>query len=432
MIERYQTEAMAEIWSEKNKFQKWLDVEIAVCWGWADEGVIPREVCVEIEGKADFSISRIQEIEDKVNHDMIAFVSNVAENVGPSGRYLHLGLTSSDVLDTASSLLIKESLSVILGKVKALGLKLLVLASEHKYTPCVGRTHGIHAEPTTFGLKLLNWYAQIQRDQDRLLEAMEQISFGKLSGAVGTYAHCPPSLEERVCARLGLKPDPVATQVIQRDRHAHVLNTLALLGCSLERFAVEIRHLQRTEVLEVMEPFGREQKGSSAMPHKKNPIVSERITGMSRLLRSYAMAAMENVALWHERDISHSSVERVIWPDSFHLVDYMLSRFDHLISGMQINMDRMLRNLNITRGLIYSQRVLLELVEKYGMNREDAYSVVQEKAMKCWEGERPFLELLWEDKRVSNLISRKELENLFDYTYYYKHVDQIFSRFLSD
>jgi len=432
LIDRYQTEKMAEIWSERNKYQKWLDVEIAVCWGWNEEGVIASDTCEEIEQKASFSVDRIQEIEEQVHHDVIAFVTNVAENVGPSGRYIHLGLTSSDVLDTASSLLLKESLMVILERLDAMSKKLHVLARENKYTPCVGRTHGIHAEPTTFGLKLLNWYAQIQRDRQRLEDAMKIIAFGKLSGAVGTYAHCPPSLEKRVCSRLGLEPDPVATQVIQRDRHAQVLNALAILGASLERFAVEIRHLQRTEVLEVMEPFGKKQKGSSAMPHKKNPIISERITGMSRLLRSYALAAMENVALWHERDISHSSVERVIWPDAFHLADYMLLKFDYLISDMVINKEKMLENLDFTKGLIYSQKVLLELVEKYGLKREEAYALVQEKAMLCWEGQGSFLELLWKDSKINERMSREELENLFDYTYYYRHIDEIFSRFLTE
>lgn len=431
MIERYSTDIMKKIWSDQNKYQVWLDVEIAVCKAWSEKGIIPRSAVEDIEKNGTFSVERINEIENEVHHDVIAFVTNVAENVGPNGRYIHLGLTSSDVLDTASSILLKQSLENVIARLGSTCEDLFDKAGQFKLVPCVGRTHGIHAEPLTFGLKLLNWYSQLQRDRKRLISALEEISYGKLSGAVGTYAHCPPDIEKNVCNSLGLKPSPVSTQVLQRDRHAQVISAISFLACSIERFAVEIRHLQRTEVLEVLEPFGKKQKGSSAMPHKKNPIICERLTGMARLLRSYSSAAMENIALWHERDISHSSVERIIWPDAFNLIDYMLDKFTNIVKHMVVQKDRMEKNLQLTKGLVYSQRVLLQLVEQFNMKREDAYSVVQENAMKCWDGDETFLDLLSNDERLSGLISREELEGLFDNNYYYRYINEIFNRFSS-
>ncbi|WP_024822163.1 MULTISPECIES: adenylosuccinate lyase [Aminobacterium] len=429
MIERYETEEMKRMWSDHNKYQTWLQVELAVCKAWTEEGLIPEEALKDIEEKADFDIERIYEIESQVHHDVIAFVSAVAEKVGANGRYIHLGLTSSDVLDTASSLMLRKSLDVVLEKVNKLAGLIWEKAKEYKYTPCVGRTHGIHAEPMTFGLKLLNWYYELIRDRERILQAREQINYGKISGAVGTYAHCPTKIEKRVCELLGLHPAAVSTQILQRDRHAHIMNVLALLGAGIERMAVEIRHLQKTEVLEAMEPFGKKQKGSSAMPHKRNPILCERLTGMARLLRGYASTAMENVALWHERDISHSSVERIIWPDAFHLVTYMLKKMSQIVEGMDISPENMEKNLYLTQGLVFSQRVLLELVEKFKLSREDAYAVVQENAMKCWHGEGSFADLLWSDSRVNRYLSRDELDKLFDIDYYFKAIDEIFLRF---
>lgn len=359
MIARYQTAEMNSIWSEENKFSAWLEVELAVCRVWMEKGVIPGDAYADICEKASFDIGRINEIEEQVHHDMIAFVSAVAEKVGENGRYIHLGLTSSDVIDTASSLSLKRSFSIVKEKTAALMDVIARRAEEFKYTPCVGRTHGIHGEPTTFGLKLLNWLYQLQRDTERLELAEEQVSYGKISGAVGTYAHCEPSVERRVCDLLGLKPSLVSTQILQRDRHSNAMNTLALLGGALDRFATEIRHLQRTEVMEAMEPFGAKQKGSSAMPHKRNPILCERISGMSRLLRGYAITAMENMTLWHERDISHSSAERIIWPDAFHLITYMLSKMTYIVKNMVVNTSKMRENLDITRGLFSASAFFL-------------------------------------------------------------------------
>ncbi len=432
MIGRYEVPEIQALWSEESKFRTWLEVELAVCGVWKERGVIPTHAYEDIRARASFDIRRIDEIEQEVQHDMIAFVSSVAETVGENGRYIHLGLTSSDVIDTASSLTLKRSLAVVDGKVallmKAVGKK----AHEFRHVPCTGRTHGVHAEPTTFGLKLLNWHYQLSRDRERLSLATEQIGYGKISGAVGTYAHCEPSIERRVCELLGLKPALVSTQILQRDRHGNVMNTLALLGGALERFATEIRHLQRTEVMEALEPFGSRQKGSSAMPHKRNPILCERICGMSRLLRGYALTAMENMALWHERDISHSSAERVIWPDAFHVAVYMLNKMIYIVENMQVNTEKMKENLEITRGLVYSQRILLDLVERFGLSREEAYAIVQENAMACWKGQKPFSELLMEDERVRSRISSEELAELFEPEYYLRWADEIFSRFSLD
>ncbi|MEA4881263.1 MAG: adenylosuccinate lyase [Synergistaceae bacterium] len=432
MIGRYEVPEIQALWSEESKFRTWLEVELAVCGVWKERGVIPTHAYEDIRARASFDIRRIDEIEQEVQHDMIAFVSSVAETVGENGRYIHLGLTSSDVIDTASSLTLKRSLAVVDGKVallmKAVGKK----AHEFRHVPCTGRTHGVHAEPTTFGLQLLNWHSQLSRDRERLSLATEQIGYGKISGAVGTYAHCEPSIERRVCELLGLKPALVSTQILQRDRHGNVMNTLALLGGALERFATEIRHLQRTEVMEALEPFGSRQKGSSAMPHKRNPILCERICGMSRLLRGYALTAMENMALWHERDISHSSAERVIWPDAFHVAVYMLNKMIYIVENMQVNTEKMKENLEITRGLVYSQRILLDLVERFGLSREEAYAIVQENAMACWKGQKPFSELLMEDERVRSRISSEELAELFEPEYYLRWADEIFSRFSLD
>ncbi len=431
MIERYQSKKMQSLWSEQHKYETWLAVELAVCRAWSEMGVISGEDLESIEKNAGFDISRIEEIERNVHHDVIAFVSSVAEKIGDAGRLIHLGLTSSDVIDTASSLILREAVDVIEEELQDLMRVVLEKAQTYKLTPCVGRTHGVHAEPTTFGLKLLNWYAELERDRERILFARQQISCGKISGAVGTYAHCPPSIEVRVCEILELAPAKISNQILQRDRHAGVLAALALLGGALERMAVEIRHLQRTEVLEAAEPFGKNQKGSSAMPHKRNPILCERVSGMSRLLRGYAATALENIALWHERDISHSSVERVIWPDAFHIAAYMLETMHRIVSGLTVSPDAMKTNLDKTRGLVFSQRVLLGLVEGHGVAREEAYSIVQDNAMQCWDGAGSFEELLLKDPRVSTRISREELHKLFDLEMYYAHVNEIFERFTS-
>ncbi|MBP8674886.1 MAG: adenylosuccinate lyase [Acetomicrobium sp.] len=428
MIERYETAAMRDIWSEENKYRTWLDVELAVCHAWAEEGLIPIEAYESIRKKAFFDIDRIKEVESKVHHDVIAFVSCVAASVGEWGRFIHLGLTSSDVLDTASALLLRQSLGIILEELAILYEEVLKKAFLYKYTPCIGRTHGVHAEPMSFGLKLLNWHSQLKRSEERLILAKKQISYGKISGAVGTYAHCPPSIEEKACAFLGLKPAPISNQILQRDRHAFLILSLALLGSTLENIAQEIRHLQRTEVLEVMEPFASGQKGSSAMPHKRNPILCERICGMARLLRGYALSAMENVALWHERDISHSSVERIIWPDVFHILHYMIALLINIVGHMEVNAEKMIKNIELTKGLIFSQRVLLALVEK-GMDRDEAYEAVQKYALECWNEKGTFKDMLTSDPIVSSLLSAEELQGFFDVSYYLRFVDDIFDRF---
>ncbi len=428
MIPRYETQEIKSVWTDKNRFKRWLDVEVAACRAWNEAGEIPDEDYANIVEKADFDVDRIREIEEVTQHDVIAFVSSVAEKIGESGRFVHLGLTSSDVIDTAASLLLGESMQIIISALKELHSVVGKKAIEYKMTPCAGRTHGIHAEPTTFGLKLLNHYAEIGRDIERLTLTRKEMMVGKLSGAVGTYANCPPSIEARVCEILGLGVDPVATQVIQRDRHARIATDIAVCGASLERLALEIRHLQRTEVLEALEPFKKGQKGSSAMPHKKNPILCERVCGMSRLLRGYAVPALEDIALWHERDISHSSVERVIWPDMFHTIHYMTKIITKVISGLVVNEDKMRENIEITKGLLFSGRVLLALLEREGISREAAYAIAQSNAMRCWNEKIPLLELLKSDERITKLTN-DELESLFDLGYYLKHIDEIFSRF---
>jgi len=427
MIPRYSRPEMARIWSEENKFATWLRVEIAATEVLSERGVVPKEALEVIRSKARFDVARIDAIEREVQHDVIAFVSNVAENVGPEGRWVHWGLTSSDVVDTALSLLIKEACGLILDDVRALAEVVKKRAFEHKHTPMIGRTHGVHAEPMTFGLKLALWWAELQRDLARLERARDVISVGKLSGAVGTFSHLPPEFEEEVCRRLGLAPAPVASQVLQRDRHAEVMGTLALTGASLEKFATEIRALQKTEVREVEEPFAEGQKGSSAMPHKRNPVGAEQVTGLARLLRGNALAALENVALWHERDISHSSVERVIVPDSFLALDHMLRRMTKIVGGLVVNAERMRRNLDAGRGLVFSGQLLLELTAK-GMRREDAYAIVQTHAMEAWKTEGDFRARVAADSAVRAVLSEKEIDEVFRLERYLGHVDAIFAR----
>jgi adenylosuccinate lyase len=418
---------MARIWSEHNRFASWLRVELAATEVLAERGTVPREALEAIRTRAKFDVARIEEIEREVQHDVIAFVSNVAESIGPEGRWLHYGLTSSDVVDTALSLLMKEACGLILDDVKALADAVKKRAHEHKHTPMIGRTHGVHAEPMTFGLKLALWWAELERDRVRLERARDIISVGKLSGAVGTFSHLPPEVEEDVCRRLGLVPAPVASQVIQRDRHAEVLATLAITGASLEKFATEIRALQKTEVREVEEPFAEGQKGSSAMPHKRNPVGAEQVTGLARLLRGNAVAALENVALWHERDISHSSVERVIIPDSFLALDHMLRRMTKIVAGLSVNVERMRRNLDSSKGLVFSGQLLLELTAR-GMSREDAYRVVQGHAMEAWKTEGDFRARVAADPGVRGVVTEKELDEVFRLERYLGHVDAIFAR----
>jgi adenylosuccinate lyase len=416
---------MGKLWDDDNKFRIWLEIEILACEAQAQLGTIPKEAVEIIRSKARFNVARVLQIEEEVKHDVIAFLTNVGEYVGPESRFIHLGMTSSDVLDTALAIQMKQSADVLLKDLDALKSVLARRAKEFKHTIMIGRTHGIHAEPTTFGLKLALWYAETLRNIDRLKTARETVSVGQISGAVGTYAHLDPLVERHVCEKLGLKPAPVSTQVLQRDRHAEFMNTLALCGSSLEKFATEIRHLQRTEVLEAEEYFSKGQKGSSAMPHKRNPIACERIAGLSRVLRGNALAAMENVALWHERDITHSSVERVIVPDSCILLDYMLVQFTKIVDQLLVYPEHMQENINRTFGLVFSQDVLLALT-KGGMKREDAYAIVQEEAMKVWQNRQSFRTLIENRAEVKKLITAKEMDQLFDPRKSLKNVDYIF------
>ncbi len=427
MIERYSRDIMKNIWSEENKFRKWLDVEIAACEAWNKLGVIPNDTLKTIKEKADFNIERINEIEAEVKHDVIAFLTSVAEFVGEDSRFIHKGLTSSDVLDTAYNLLLKEAGEILLNDLEKLAQVLKDKAFKYKMTPMIGRSHGIHAEPITFGLKMALWYDETLRNIERLKRAVDIVSVGKISGAVGTFANIEPDIEEYVCEKLGLKPAPVSTQIVQRDRHAEFFTTLAVIASSFEKFAVEIRHLQRTEVLEAEEYFSKGQKGSSAMPHKRNPVLSENVTGLARLVRSYAIAAMENVALWHERDISHSSVERVIGPDATVNLDFLINRFTGIIKNLIVYEDKMLQNIYLTNGLIFSQRVLLALTEK-GVTREKAYRLVQRNAMKVWEEKTNFKELLKKDSDITEKLSMEELDEIFDLNYHLKNIDYIFNR----
>ena len=418
---------MGRIWEDQNKYQRWLDVELAVTETLAANGIVPKDAAAEIKAKANFSVDRINEIELETKHDVIAFTTSVAEFVGPSARYFHFGLTSSDVLDTAMALQVADASKLIAAGITRLLGVLKKRALEFKTTIEVGRTHGIHAEPTTFGLKLALWYDEMRRQEVRFREAAETMRVGKLSGAVGTFAHLSPEIEEESLAKLGLKPASVATQVIQRDRYAHYISTLALIGATLEKIALEVRHLQRTEVREAEEYFSPGQKGSSAMPHKRNPITSEQICGLARLLRSNAIAGMENVALWHERDISHSSVERVIFPDSTILTDYMLEKTASLVDRLVVYPQRMAENLELTHGLVYSGELLLELVAK-GITREEAYRWVQRNAMRVWDEGGTFKDKVLGDADIVKLCGKKDIEKVFDSTRLLKNVDRIFER----
>ncbi len=427
---------MGRIWTEENKYRCWLQVESAASAVLAEDGVIPVAAAEAIASKSAFSVARIQEIEAEVKHDVIAFTTAVSESLNAQGlgaesRWLHYGLTSNDVVDTAQALQVKEASALIRAGLMALLAVLKRRAIEFKHTPTIGRTHGIHAEPTTFGLKLLNWFAEMERNLARFDAAAEDMRVGKLSGAVGTFGHLKPEHEERICARLGLTPAPVATQVIQRDRHAAYISTLAIIGSTLDKIAVEVRHLQRTEVREAQEYFSEKQKGSSAMPHKKNPITSEQISGLARVLRGNAQAAFENVALWHERDISHSSVERVIFPDSTILVDYLLAKTENLIDRLLVYPERMKRNLESTGGLIFSGQLLLDLAEA-GMLREDAYRLVQSHAMRAWKEDLVFRDEVAKDAAITALLSPEKLVKTFDYTRQLGNVDAIFRRVLGE
>lgn len=427
MIERYTLPAMGAIWSEQSKLNNWLKIEIAACEAWADLGRIPPEAVAVIRDKANFNVERIQEIEAEVRHDVIAFLTNVGEYVGEESKYIHLGMTSSDILDTGLAMQMRDAVDLILAKLVKLKGLIGGLAAKYKYTLCVGRTHGVHGEPTTFGLKMALWFTEIGRDMERLKQAREVIAYGAISGAVGNFAHLDPRVEEYVCTQLDLNCCPVSTQVIQRDRHAQLMTTLAVIGSSLEKMATEIRNLQRTEILEAEEPFQKGQKGSSAMPHKRNPMMSERVAGLSRVLRGNALAAMENVALWHERDLTHSSVERVIIPDSCILLDYMLQKFTGVIEGLVVYEENMAQNINKTLGLVFSQQLLLALVDK-GMMREAAYKIVQQRAMQSWTEKLDFKELMLNDEAVAALLTADEIDKIFDFGIYTRNVDYIFKR----
>ena len=428
MIERYTLPQMGELWTETYKLKTWLQVEIAVCEAQAELGYIPTQAVEEIKEKANFDPKRVLEIETEVRHDMIAFLTNVNEYVGDAGRYIHLGLTSSDVLDTALALQLVASLDLLLVELEELIAAIRGQARQHRYTIMIGRSHGIHAEPITFGFKLAGWLAEVLRSQDRLINLRQNIAVGKISGAVGTYANVEPKIEAIACQKLGLQPDTASTQVISRDRHADYVQQLALLGSSLERFAVEIRNLQRTDVLEVEEFFAKGQKGSSAMPHKRNPIRSERLTGLARILRGNAVAALENVALWHERDISHSAVERVIFPDTCILTHFMIHEATDLIKNLLVYPENMERNMNCYGGVVFSQRVLLTLVDK-GMSREDAYTVVQSCAHQAWnQPQGNFQDLISKDSRVMEVLSEAEIKSCFDPKHHLKHLDEIYQR----
>jgi len=427
MIERYSRPQMAAIWEPQNRFDKWLQVEILVCEAMAKEKMIPREAVETIKQKASFSVDRIQEIEETVKHDVIAFLTNVEESVGPDARFIHMGLTSSDILDTAFALQLREALLIIINDVHNLMDVLKEKAFEHKNTAMIGRSHGIHAEPITFGLKLAVWYSEMQRNLRRLKQALDVISYGKISGAVGTFANIPPRIEKYVCEHLDLKPAEISTQIIQRDRHAQYFTALAILAGSIEKMAVEIRHLQRTEVGEVEEAFTSGQKGSSAMPHKKNPIGSENLSGLARLVRSNSIAAMENMALWHERDISHSSVERVIAPDSTILIDYMLNRLTGMMRNLVVNKDAMARNLEKLQGLIFSQQILLALVKK-GCSRQHAYSITQKNSLQAWSTGESFKQLVLSDPDIQNYLSNNEIDETFSLNQHLKYVEEIFAR----
>ncbi len=427
MIERYTLPEMGALWSDETRFQKWLEVEIAVCEIHAEMGTIPREAVAEIRSRAQFSVERINEIEKTTNHDVIAFTTNLAESIGEASRFVHYGLTSSDVVDTANALLLRDACEILLDKIDALMPVLKRRAFEFKNTPQVGRTHGIHAEPTSFGLTLALWHDEMRRNRERMVRAREAVAVGKISGAVGAFAHLDPQVEERVCARLGLKPAPVSTQIVQRDRYAEFLTTLAIIASSLDKFALNVRHWQRTEVREAQERFTKGQKGSSAMPHKRNPIISERICGLARIVRANSLVGLENVPLWHERDISHSSAERVVLPDSSIALDYMLHKATALIDGLVIYPERMLENLNATCGLIFSGQLLLALTRK-DITRETAYEWTQRNAMKVWDSGRDFRTLVKADADIKAQLSDEEIDRAFSLDTYLRNVDVIFGR----
>ena len=427
MIDRYTRPEMKALWSEAQQFQSWLDVELAACAAWAAVGVIPQDEVDTLYRDAGFDVDRIHEIEEKTRHDVVAFTRAVSETLGPEKKWVHYGLTSSDVVDTAWSHRLKQANALLLEALDGLLAGLADKARAYKYTLMMGRTHGIHAEPTTLGLKLALFYAEMQRNRTRFVEAAEGVRFGKVSGAVGTFAHIPPEVERLTCERLGLEPAPISTQVLQRDRHAHYLGVLALVGATLEKMAIEVRHLQRSEVREVEEAFGKGQKGSSSMPHKRNPVGSENITGCARLLRGYMVAAYENVALWHERDISHSSVERVIIPDATTILHYALVRFARIVKNLTVYPEAMQRNMERTFGLYNSQRLLIKLIDK-GLSREAAYDLVQPRAMQAWEEQRAFKDIVLDADELTRHLSPEEIDEAFDARYHLRHVDLLFER----
>ncbi|PAD21342.1 adenylosuccinate lyase [Terribacillus saccharophilus] len=427
MIERYTREEMGNIWTDENKYKAWLEVEILACEAWSDLGIIPESDVKALRENASFDINRILEIEQETRHDVVAFTRAVSETLGDERKWVHYGLTSTDVVDTALSYLLLQANQIIRKGIVNFIEILETKAKEHKHTVMMGRTHGVHAEPTTFGLKMALWYEEMKRNLERFDAAADTIQYGKLSGAVGTYANIDPYVEKYVTKKLGLKPAPVSTQTLQRDRHAQYVGTLALIATSIEKFATEIRGLQKTETREVEEFFAKGQKGSSAMPHKRNPIGSENMVGMSRLIRGHMVTAYENVALWHERDISHSSAERVILPDATIALDYMLSRFSNIVKNLTVFPENMKRNIDRTYGVIFSQRVLLALIDK-GMSREQAYDIVQPKAMEAWETETQFKQLIEATTEISAFLSQEEIDDCFDYTYHLKNVDQIFHK----
>lgn len=430
MIDRYSRPKMKAVWSAENKFQKWLEVELAACEAHVDLGNLERKDVDVIKEKASFKVERISEIEAEIHHDVIAFLTNLAENIGPESRFVHMGLTSSDVVDTAFSILIKESGHILLESVAEFMDVLKTQADKYKYTLMMGRTHGVHAEPTTLGLKLTVWYEEMVRNYDRLIEALTYQNVGKISGAVGNYAHMPPELEKLVCQKLGLEPSPASTQILQRDRHAHFMTTVAIIGGTLEKIATEIRGLQKTEFNEVLEPFSKKQKGSSAMPHKKNPILCERVTGLSRTLRGYALTALENQNLWHERDISHSSAERIIFPDATVTLDYMFGIITRVIKDMVVNEEQMKENIGRSYNIFFSQQLLLKLVQK-DILREDAYRMVQRNAMAAFNERVPFDEKIKADEDITSKVTQSELDELFSFDKYTNHVDTIFDRVYS-
>ena len=427
MIERYTLKKMGTIWNPENRFQKWLAIEILVCEALCKKGLIPKKALANIKKKAAFQIPRIEEIEKTTKHDVIAFITNVAENIGEDGRYLHWGMTSSDILDTSLSLLLKEAAEIILEDIDAFLTTLKQKAFEHKNTVMIGRTHGVHAEAITFGLKMALWYEEMKRNRQRMERAKERISYGKISGAVGTFSYLPPDVEDFVCRELGLKPAPVSSQILQRDRHAEYFTTLAIIASSIEKFALEIRHLQKTEVLEAEEFFSKGQKGSSAMPHKRNPILSENLCGLARLVRGNASASLENMPLWHERDISHSSVERVIAPDSTILIDFMLTRINSLIANLVVYPENMDKNLKLTGGLFSSQKLMLHLIEK-GLTREESYQLVQKNAMEAWKTGKDFKKMILSDEVIKKHLPAKEIEKCFSLKDHLRNVDTIFKR----